>query len=104
MLPVFQVSVSASFSQVFGAALCHGSLKHLGFASLWPAGYVPASVLARREKQAERKRHEEEEERRRKEELAAGKTGKGSTNATAVDTTKKKNQKKKAGARGKGTM
>ena len=81
------------------------SPKHLCFVSLWPAGYVPPSVLARRKEEAERKRRKEEEERRQKEELEAGKACKTGTNATAADTAtkkQKKQKKKKAGADEKG--
>eukprot|EP00903_Cladosiphon_okamuranus_P014972 g13857.t1 len=70
--------------------------------SLWPAGYVPPSVLARRKEEEERKRHKEEEERRRKEQLTSGETLKTGADATAVDTTKKKRQTRRKDGAGEG--
>ncbi|CAM9595183.1 unnamed protein product [Pylaiella littoralis] len=68
--------------------------------SLWPADYVPPSVLARRKEETEQERKKEERERREKEETAAGEAGKTSNGATVnspaeKETKKKKREKKK---------
>lgn len=92
----------APFLSILAICFCRKSSTfvetHFGFASLWPAGYVPSSVLARREQEAERKRNEEEQERGRKEEKA-----KNDANTAAVGTTKKKKKATRAaGAAEKG--
>ncbi|CAM9978228.1 unnamed protein product, partial [Ectocarpus sp. 8 AP-2014] len=72
--------------------------------SLWPAGYVPPSVLARRKEEAEKKRKQEEQERRRREKTVADSSGKSNNDAAAGTTKKKKKDKsKKIGASKKGT-